>query len=153
MLYFFETLWSKAIPAGKQRIREIEEGFKPEVIETIREPKVIQERVFELLKIQPMMRSLSFSRHLDAFRRQEKAGAVDLLIRIAKSKDLKVRVLSPFDDYVRNIIDKIKREPETRIEIRNIEEPLQTKVSVLIVDRTSLLSTAPIEKQFKGHLA
>ena len=47
--YFFETLWSKAIPA-EQRIREIEEGLKPEVIETIREPKVIQERVFELLK-------------------------------------------------------------------------------------------------------
>jgi hypothetical protein len=31
--YFFETLWNKAIPA-EQRIREIEEGVKPEVIET-----------------------------------------------------------------------------------------------------------------------
>ena len=136
--YFFETLWSKAIPA-EQRIREIEEGLKPEVIETIREPKVIQERVFELLKSANDEILIIFSTS-NAFRRQEKAGAVDLLIRIAKSKDLKVRVLSPFDDYVRNIIDKIKREPETRIEIRNIEEPLQTKVSVLIVDRTSLLS-------------
>jgi two-component system, OmpR family, sensor histidine kinase VicK len=136
--YFFETLWSKAIPA-EQRIREIEEGLKPEVIETIREPKVIQERVFELLKSANDEILIIFSTS-NAFRRQEKAGAVDLLIRIAKSKDLKVRVLSPFDDYVRNIIDKIKIEPETRIEIRNIEEPLQTKVSVLIVDRTSLLS-------------
>jgi two-component system, OmpR family, sensor histidine kinase VicK len=100
---------------------------------------VIQERVFELLKSANDEILIIFSTS-NAFRRQEKAGAVDLLIRIAKSKDLKVRVLSPFDDYVRNIIDKIKREPETRIEIRNIEEPLQTKVSVLIVDRTSLLS-------------
>ena len=87
-----------------------------------------------------MMKILIIFSTSNAFRRQEKAGAVDLLIRTAKSKDLKVRVLSPFDDYVRNTIDKIKREPETRIEIRNIEEPLQTKVSVLIVDRTSLLS-------------
>src|SRR5215211_5251429 len=47
--YFFETLWSKAIPA-EQRIREIEEGIKPEVIETIREPKVTQERALELIK-------------------------------------------------------------------------------------------------------
>ena len=95
--------------------------------------------MFELLKSANEEILIIFSTS-NAFRRQEKAGAVDLLIRIAKSKNLKVRVLSPFDDYVRNIIDKIKREPETRIEIRNIEEPLQTKVSVLIVDRTSLLS-------------
>jgi two-component system, OmpR family, sensor histidine kinase VicK len=136
--YFFETLWSKAIPA-EQRIREIEEGIKPEVIETIREPKVTQDRVFELVKSANEEILVIFSTS-NAFRRQEKAGAVDLLIRTAKSKDVKVRILSPVDDYVRNIIDKIKRKPETRIEIRNIEEPLQTKVSVLIVDRTSLLS-------------
>jgi two-component system sensor histidine kinase VicK len=67
-------------------------------------------------------------------------GAVDLLIRTAKSKRLKVRILSPFDDYVRNIIDKLKREGKIRLEIRNIPEPLHTKVSVLIVDKKSLLS-------------
>ncbi len=136
--YFFETLWSKAIPA-EQRIREIEEGIKPEVIETIREPKVTQERVFELLKSANDEILIIFSTS-NAFRRQEKAGAVDFLIRAAKSKDVKVRILSPFDDYVKNIVDKIKKESKTRIEIRNIEEPLQTKVSVLIVDRASLLS-------------
>jgi two-component system sensor histidine kinase VicK len=76
----------------------------------------------------------------NAFRRQERAGAVDFLLRTAKSKDVKVRILSPFDDHVTNLIDKIKRENKIRIEIRNIEEPLQTKVSVLIVDRASLLS-------------
>lgn len=136
--YFFETLWSKAIPA-EQRIREIEEGIKPEVIETIREPKVTQERAFELIKSANDEILVIFSTS-NAFRRQEKAGAVDFLIRTAESKDVKVRILSPFDDYVRNIIDKIKRQSKTRIEIRNIEEPIQSKVSVLIVDRASLLS-------------
>jgi two-component system sensor histidine kinase VicK len=136
--YFFETLWSKAIPA-EQRIREIEEGIKPEVIETIREPKVTQERVFELIKSAREEILIIFSTS-NAFRRQEKAGTVDFLIMTAKSKGVKVRILSPVDDYVRDIIDKIKREDNIKIEIRNIEEPLQTKVSVLIVDRTSLLS-------------
>jgi two-component system, OmpR family, sensor histidine kinase VicK len=136
--YFFETLWSKAIPA-EQRIREIEEGIKPEVIETIREPEVTQARVLEIIKSANKEILVIFSTS-NAFRRQERAGAVDLLIRTAKSRHLKVRVLSPFDDYVRNIIDKIKKEDKISIEIRNIEEPLQTKVSVLIVDRTSLLS-------------
>jgi signal transduction histidine kinase len=137
--YFFETLWNKAIPA-EQRIREIEEGIKPEVIETIREPKVTQERVFELIKSAKEEILVIFSTS-NAFRRQEKAGAIDALIGLAKSKNVKIRILSPFDNYVRNIVDRIKREDrKVRIEIRNIEEPLQTKVSVLIVDRTSLLS-------------
>jgi two-component system sensor histidine kinase VicK len=136
--YFFETLWNKAIPA-EQRIREIEEGVKPEIIETIRDPMATQERVFELIRSAKEEILIIFST-FNAFRRQEKAGAFDFLIRTAKSKQLKVRILSPFDDYVRNIIEKIKRESKIRIEIRNIEEPLQTKVSVLIVDRASLLS-------------
>ena len=136
--YFFETLWNKAI-AAEQRIREIEEGIEPEVIETIRDSQVTQERVLELIKSANEEILVIFSTS-NAFRRQEKAGAVDLLIRTAKSKAVKVRILSPFDGYVTNIIDKIKRESKIKIEIRNIEEPLQTKVSVLIVDRKSLLS-------------
>jgi two-component system sensor histidine kinase VicK len=136
--YVFQTLWSKAIPA-EQRIKEIEKGTKPEVIETIREPKVTQERVFELLKSAKEEILVIFSTS-NAFKRQEKAGGFDFLIRIVKSKDVKVRILSPVDNYVKNIIDKIKRVDKSRIEIRNIEEPSQTKVSVLIVDRASMLS-------------
>ncbi len=136
--YFFETLWNKAIPA-EQRIREIEEGVEPEVIETIREPKVTQERLFELIKSAKEEILIIFSTS-NAFRRQEKAGAVELLIRTAKSKNVKVRILSPFDEYVTNIIKKIKRENKIKIELRNVKEPLQTQVSVLIIDKASLLS-------------
>jgi hypothetical protein len=39
--YLFETLWKKAIPS-KQRIREIQEGAKREVVEIIRDPVEIQ---------------------------------------------------------------------------------------------------------------
>src|SRR5215207_3241803 len=117
--YVFETLWDKAIPA-EQRIREIEEGIKPEIIETLRDPIEIQNRGFELINSAKDEVLVIFSTS-NAFRRQEKAGALDLLLKTAKSKDLKVRILSPFDDYVRNTIDKIKREDKIRIEIRNIE--------------------------------
>jgi two-component system, OmpR family, sensor histidine kinase VicK len=136
--YFFQTLWDKATSA-QIRIREIEEGVKPEIIETISDPKATQERVFELIRSAKEEILIIFST-FNAFRRQEKAGAFDFLIRTTKSKQLKVRIMVPFDEYIRNIIEKIKRESKIRIEIRNIEEPLQTKVSVLIVDRASLLS-------------
>ena len=137
-LYIFETLWKQAIPA-EQRIREIEEGIKPEVIETIRDPEETQQRVFELLK-QAKEEVLVIFSTANAFRRQEKAESIDFLLRTAKSKDLKVRVLSPVDAHVRNIIDRIEREYNIRLAIRNIEEPLQTKVSILIIDRASMLS-------------
>jgi two-component system, OmpR family, sensor histidine kinase VicK len=144
--YFFQTLWEKATPA-QIRIREIEEGIEPETIETIREPEATQQRVFELLKSAKEEVLVIFSTS-NAFRRQEKAGGVDFLLRAAKSKNLKVRILSPIDDYVRNRIHKIKRDDKIRIEIRNMEEPLQTKVSVLIIDRASML-TAELKSDAK----
>jgi signal transduction histidine kinase len=136
--YFFETLWNKAIPAD-QKIMEIEEGIEPEVIETIRDPNVTQARTLEMIKSAKEEVLVIFSTS-NAFRRQGKAGALNLLVETAKSKNLRIRILCPIDDYVSNIIDKIEGEDKIRIDIRNIEEPLRTKVSLLIVDRASLLS-------------
>jgi two-component system, OmpR family, sensor histidine kinase VicK len=136
--YFFETLWNKAIPAD-QKITEIEQGIEPEVIETIRDPKETQALTLEMIKSAKEEVLVIFSTS-NAFRRQEKAGALNLLVKTAKSKNLKIRMLSPIDDYVRTIIDKIEREDKIKIEIRNIGEPLRTRVSVLIVDRSALLS-------------
>jgi two-component system sensor histidine kinase VicK len=136
--YFFETLWNRAVPA-EQRTRELKEGIKPEIIETIREPKVTQERLFELLKSAKEEVLVIFSTP-NAFRRQEKSGALELLMRNLESKNLRARILSPFDDYVRNLVGEIKSRDKMRIEIRNIEESLQTQISVLIVDRAFMLS-------------
>jgi two-component system sensor histidine kinase VicK len=140
--YFFETLWIKAIPA-EQRIRELEEGIKPEVIETIREPKAMQERVAEMVRSAKEEILVIFTTP-NSLRRQEKVGSFDLLVRTVKSKGVKARMLLPIDDYVRNLIDKTNRENKIKIEIRNIEEPFRDKVSsrgnVLLVDRASSLS-------------
>src|SRR6185437_15321373 len=47
--YMFENLWNKAIPAI-QKIREIEEGIKPDIIETITDPAKIQNLYLNLLR-------------------------------------------------------------------------------------------------------
>ena len=47
--YFFDMLWNKAIPA-EQRVREIEEGIEPEVIETIRDPIEIQRTGHDIIR-------------------------------------------------------------------------------------------------------
>lgn len=47
--YSFDALWQKAIPA-QERIKEIEEGIRPDFIETIRDPIEIQKIGFGLVK-------------------------------------------------------------------------------------------------------
>ena len=90
--YFFETLWSKAIPA-KQRIKEIEEGAKREFVETIRDPSEIQRIGFDLIKKAEEEILILFSTD-NAFRRQEKAGALEIL-KEAVSRHVKIRILIP----------------------------------------------------------
>src|SRR5919202_1835774 len=89
--YFFDMLWSKAIPA-KQRIKEIEEGAKREFVETIRDPCEIQKIGFELVKKAEDEILVLFST-ASAFRRQEKAGAIELLKESVKLHGVKVRIL------------------------------------------------------------
>ena len=101
--YFFETLWSKAIPA-KQRIKEIEEGAKREFVETIRDPSEIQKMGFELVKNAEEEILILFST-ANAFRRQEKAGAIEIL-KGAASRNVKIRILIPAEANNKNNNDK-----------------------------------------------
>ncbi len=47
--YFFDMLWNKSIPA-EDKIKEIEQGIKPAVIEIIQDAKNITNLYFNLLK-------------------------------------------------------------------------------------------------------
>ncbi len=90
--YFFETLWSKAIPA-KQRIREIEEGVKREFVDTIRDPSEIQKLGFDLIKKAEEEILILFSTP-NALSRQDKAGALELLKEAVSSpRNVKIRIL------------------------------------------------------------
>ncbi len=157
--YIFNMLWNKADTAD-QRIREIEEGIKPDFIETIRDPYEVQKLVFELIN-GANKEILGIFSTANAFRRQTKSGAVRLLKK-ASLRGLKVRILTPFDEKVEKIIkeeleadeisnvssndnwislDKEKQKQDddpnniNKLRIRFIQPLLQTKVSILVVDR------------------
>jgi hypothetical protein len=88
--YFFDILWKKAIPA-KQRIKEIEEDLKREVIETIQDSeetfslisKVITSAIEEILII--------FS-HINTLRQYHRQGILDLL-KSKTDEEIVVRML------------------------------------------------------------
>jgi histidine kinase/DNA gyrase B/HSP90-like ATPase/phospho-acceptor domain-containing protein len=129
--YIFDTFWKKAIPA-EQKVKEIEEGIKPEVIETIRDPVEIQMIGFELVK-SAMEEILIIFSTSSAFLRQAHAGAIELLEEAAE-RGIKIKILTPLHKSSKNeIIQKISQ--HKRIETRFIGESLQSKVSIMIVDR------------------
>ena len=139
--YIFDTLWRKAIPAD-QKIREVEEGIEPEIIETIRDPVEIQMLGFELVKSATYEILVIFST-ANAFHRQERAGTIELFkeAAAAEGRRIKIRILTPMDDIIKEKAQKFKEQQQQhqqhhpQIDIRNIEYPLQTKVTILLVDR------------------
>ena len=138
--YIFDTLWRKAIPA-EQKIREIEEGIEPEIIETIRDPVEIQMLGFELVKSATYEILVIFST-ANAFHRQERAGSMELFeeAAMAEGRRVKIRILTPMDDIIKEEAQKFKEQHQQhhhhhQIDIRSIESPLQTKVTILLVDR------------------
>src|ERR671923_2516350 len=136
-----------AIPA-KQRFKEIEEGAKREFVETVRDPYEIQKLGFDLIKAAEGEILILFST-ANAFRRQEKAGALELLKEAAKLRGVKVRVLVPIgndDDNNNNnnnnntVSERIQQMKDAGIDIRTIKQTFQNKLSTLVVDQSLCLT-------------
>lgn len=142
--YFFETLWNKAIPA-RQRIKEIEEGAKREFVETIRDPSEIQKIGFDLIKRAEEEIVMLFST-ASAFRRQDKAGTLELLKDAAALRSVKVRILVPIANNASDatVSERIQQMKDIGIDIRTIKQTFQNKFTTLVVDQ-GLCLTVEVE--------
>jgi two-component system, OmpR family, sensor histidine kinase VicK len=136
--YLFETLWKNAIPA-KQRIREIEEGAKREVVEIFRDPVEIQKISYDLIKSAKKEILLIFSA-ASAFHHQIKAGALlQLLKEVASLHRVKVRILVPMEQ--KTINEMAGQLEGLGIVVRDNKKPLQaTTVTTLVVDKAYSLT-------------
>ena len=161
--YVFETLWSKSIPA-EQKIREIEEGLQPDVIEVIQNSNRAKELYLNLVKTATKEIMLIFPT-MNAFIRQDKIGVIQSIRKAVKECNVKVRILMPMsnltentiryitqeynqshqkddndnndndDDYYQNINNIVTADGINDIDIRHIERMSETKATILIVDR------------------
>ena len=82
--YIFDTLWKKSIDYRKV-IMELEEGIVPEILETISNPKDIQNKVSNLLNSANDEILVLFSTS-NAFHRQDHAGSLKKLQNILIEK-------------------------------------------------------------------
>ncbi|HXS59869.1 MAG TPA: histidine kinase dimerization/phospho-acceptor domain-containing protein [Candidatus Sulfopaludibacter sp.] len=143
--YMFENLWNKAIPA-EQKIREIEQGIKPDIIETITDPiriqnlyqKLVKSAVTEIMLIIPT---------INAIYRQIKIGILHLLKEVTtkhsnnNNNELNIRILtSSINDYHIAEQQKIKIFLDSfHTQIRYIETDSTTKSTIIIIDRKESL--------------
>jgi signal transduction histidine kinase len=133
--YLFETLWSRAIPA-EQRIREVEEGIQPNVIEVINTPVRAKELYLRLLKTAKDEVLLMFPT-ANAFARQAKLGVVKSLIEAAKERKVGIRILIPASKLTETIIAQLNEEQRHQfigLDIRYVEQTSDTKATILVVD-------------------
>jgi two-component system sensor histidine kinase VicK len=138
----FEVLWKNGIDAV-QRIRDINEGIDLADIEVI--PRSSRARIVYLELVRNAKEETLFIFPTSsAFIRQHKIGAIPLAIDAAKKRNVKVRILVPYNEAVENEL-KIKEVAgkdiynNHNIGIRYIEQMSDTKATILVVDRKESL--------------
>jgi hypothetical protein len=142
----FEEIWKNGIDA-KGRIKVIEEGVDSEGIEIIQDPVEIQKLGCGLMQ-KAIEEILVMYSTANAFHRQEYSGAIQLLKEAATQRGLKVRILTPEDELIVETARKLMmapaedQQPRGNIGIRYIQPHLQSKVTILIVDRKYSLTIA-----------
>jgi len=131
--YIFEMFWKKAEPFT-QKLKEIEEGIVPEIMQSRNSPVDIQYRVLDLLKSAESEILIIMSTS-NAFHRQAKSGSFQTLKELGDSKPwIKIRILTPKDDEIEKLITILNK---SNFAARFIE-PL-SKVSILVIDRKQSL--------------
>jgi two-component system sensor histidine kinase VicK len=129
--FFFDMLWDKAIPA-EQRILEIKEGLIPDILEILKDPSEIIKVGYRLVKA-ARDEILIIFHTANALLRQDRAGGVNLLVKNVVKYKTRVRILVPIEDKITDTIQRLEQNDE--IEIRNIEPTMQTRMTILVVDK------------------
>jgi hypothetical protein len=108
-LFIFENLWRQAIPAHL-RMRELEEGIHPEVLQSLKEPDEIVDTDSAYRLLQSAKNEILVIFHTsNALLRQEKVGGIDLLIRNAVKYKTLIKILVPIEDKIANTIQRLGR--------------------------------------------
>jgi two-component system, OmpR family, sensor histidine kinase VicK len=129
----FEQLWSEGVDA-QDRIRSIAEGRAEETdIEIILNPKKGIDNAWKILR-SAKKEILIICSTSNAFRRQLQIGGLQLLKGIVEKNNVKVRILVPADAEAKLTIKEISIS-NPGIDIRSLEEALQTCITIIIVDR------------------
>lgn len=137
-IFMFDYLWLQSTPAYA-RFKELEKRIQPEILQTIKEPYEIIETEHKLLSSAKDEILIIFHAS-NALLREINSGAIDLIVKQAINYKTQIRILVPIDDKITDTVQKIER--LSLIQIRNIEQVIQTRITILVVDRSYSLVIA-----------
>jgi signal transduction histidine kinase len=145
--YVFESFWNRAVPA-ETRIKEIEEGVAFEKTDIIQDPQSIQKLFIDMVK-STKHQALLILPTVNAFLREERLGIIQLLIEAAAERDVNVRILTPTNDVIENILKNTavpqdqKREKKRGFDLRSIntssDETAVSTITIVVIDNKQSL--------------
>ena len=118
--YFFENLWIKATPA-EQRIREIEKGLSLGSTEIIAIPSKMLELFIDIVK-SSNNELLMILPTVNAFLREYRLGIIHMMIQAASKRNVQVRILTPTDDTIENILSNINTKTNQQQQKEELED-------------------------------
>jgi two-component system sensor histidine kinase VicK len=145
--YLFENLWNKAIPA-ERKISEIEEGVELEKTHVIQDPRIIQKLFVDMVK-SVQHEVLLILPTVNAFLREHRMGIIQLLMQAARDRSVNVRILTPTNDVVDNVLNNMalsyqedgvkKNDFDLRSINMSSEETAVSTVTIVVVDKKESL--------------
>jgi signal transduction histidine kinase len=136
--FISDPFWNRVTPDEGEMIQiqnESQRGVDDQdIIQIIEEPDKIIHVAYEMIRSAKKEVLIMFST-ANAFRRQISTGGPDLIKEVTCSrKDLEVRILTPADRDV-ELASVVMGTKLDNVTVRNMEATLQTKVTVVVVDR------------------
>jgi signal transduction histidine kinase len=163
----FDELWKNGVEA-QSRINAIEEGVDSEDIEIIQNPAEIHNLEYNLVKSANDEILLIFASAKALQPDEDKTkniGLIELLKEAVKQRGIRVRIVAPNETFIEESLKRLVVEEETKenqdrkhgkkeelVTIRYVEPHLQTKVSVLVVDRKYSLAIEQKEEARHGSV-
>lgn len=136
--FISDPFWNRVTPDEGEMIQMQNESQRnasaQDIVRIIEEPDEIIQAAFEMIRSAKKEVLIMFST-ANAFKRQISIGGPELLREVTSSKkDLEIRILTPADLDV-EISSLVLGTKLDNVKVRNMEATLQTKVTVVVVDR------------------
>ncbi|MGH9977204.1 MAG: ATP-binding protein [Nitrososphaeraceae archaeon] len=136
--FISDPFWDRVTPDEGEMIQMQNESQRGEedhdIIQIIEQPDKIIQIAYEMIRSAKKEVLIMFST-ANAFRRQISIGGPELIKEVTSSrKDLEVRILTPADHEVELASIALATKLDN-VNVRNMEATLQTKVTVVVVDR------------------
>lgn len=135
----FEDLWKNGIDVG-DLINDIDLGYDPERIDIISKSNNVHDLYQTIVQSSKKEIMIIFP-STGAFIRQHKVGLISSIFETVKINGVKLKAFIPSDRRISRIIEELKLEKNfdklklTDIEFRDIENFLETRSTILIVDK------------------